>query len=268
MSHLSRNKVFDGIKNGKPPLVENTPPLDSKEFARLLQPDSYDLRTGLVIADGRPMVPDHGREYLLPPGEMAIILTKETINVPASMAAEVSSSNALLSDGLLVITPAHVDPGYQGLLTARVINLRNKNYRLSEDFHILTIRFYSLDSETTPYDNNVSRDEKISRSIRESRDTLHKFFIDENDLVLKKELRSAAFIEALTWLSLLIPAIVAVIPFTIPVFWELGRTISTTKPELYQIVLQVLILFLGPVVIIGYVVFWSWVVRLVMRKSR
>jgi len=206
-------------------------------------------------------------EYMLPPGEMAVIVTVEEADIPAEYAAEVSPPNYLLNDGLLVLAASHVDPGYRGPLTARVVNFLDKPYRLSRALHILTIRFYRLDESTDhPYRGNVSYQDKVNKAIRESRDTLNRLFPSKDELVLKKDLRSAAIGQALSWLSILVPVIAILVPFSIPVFWRLGQEWSSTRPELMELVPWLTVIVFGPLFLVGYVWIWVWIIRTVLKR--
>lgn len=266
MSHLVRQEIRALIKSGK--LLRGTPSFDSPEFEFCLQPDSFDLRIGTVVANGRPVILQPRQyEYMLPPGEMAIVVTEEQVDIPTDMAGEVSPPNYMLNAGLLVLAAPHVDPGYQGPLTARVVNLLDKSYHLSASLHILTIRFYRLSAQTEcPYDKNVAYTEKLNRAVQESRDTFNKLFLSEEELVLKRDLRSAAFIEALTWLSVLVPVIAVLVPFSVPFFWRLGQDLSSAHPQLVELVPLFAVIILGPLFLVGYSWFWLWVGRRVFRR--
>lgn len=252
MSHWPRQEIRARISSPSGPLVQNTAPMDSSEFAECLQPDSLDLRIGIVVAGGLEKVQRQGDPpFQLPPGEMAAIITMEIVNIPPDVAAEVSPRLSLLNDGLLALTAPHVDPGYSGPLTARVINLLDRPYRLSFGSPVLTIRFYELKSATDrPCRDKVSMKEKTERALKESRDTFNRLFLREEDIVLKKELRSAAIVQALQWLSLLVPAVAVVLPFSVPFFWNLGTRLSLQQPWLVFPVVIVAGLILLPLFVL------------------
>lgn len=267
MSHLPRQEILN-LLSGTTPLLQNTPALGSQEFEESLQPDSYDLRIGLVAANGEKVIGDHQEQHMLPPGEMAIVLTRECVNMPLNLAAEVSPPNYLLSRGLLVVVPSHVDPGYAGPLTARVINLLNKPYRLAANEHILTIHFYKLEPATdTGYRHNRSRADKISETIRESRDSSNKLFLNQEDIVFKKELKREATVEALFWVSVLLPAIGVIIPFTIMVTWKWGMNQLERSPWLVDYIFPVLLIILAAFLITGSCIYFAWVWRLLKKRK-
>lgn len=268
MSHLPRKKIIERL-DMKPPLLERTPcrTRDPERFENLLQADTYDLRIGLVASGGRPVIDGQNNDFMLPSGDMAIILTQEIVNIHLDLAAEVSPPNYLLSDGLLVIAPSHVDPGYSGRLTARVINLREKEYHLKANDHVLTIRFCKLIEETDkPYEKKASDQEKISSAIKQSRDTFKKFILSEENIVLKKDLRREALIEGLIWILILVPTIGMVIPFSkpfFPFFQKLGENLLTGGPM--TVVKTVAVLASVPLLVLALVWGWLWIARLIIR---
>lgn len=44
---------------------------------------------------------------------------------------------------------SHIDPGYEGHLTVRVVNLWDKTYELTQGTPLLVVRFYDLDQPAT-----------------------------------------------------------------------------------------------------------------------
>lgn len=246
MSHLARQHIKARLQ-GAEPLVTGAPPESCAEFDRWLQPDSVDLRIGVVVADGIEVVDGAHPVWQLPAGEMATIITREKVRLGSDLGAEVSPRQSVLDDGLLVLAASHVDPGYSGPLKARVINLLDKPYRLSADTSVLTVRFYELKEPTQlAYQENVGDKVKLEKALKESRDTFNRLFLREEDVVLRKDLRSAAAVEALTWLALIVPATAVVLPFSIPFFWSLGADVAAKQPTLVWPVVVISGLLLVP----------------------
>ncbi len=261
MTHFSRQEIRDRIVS-KPPLVRETAAVGSGEFEEQLQPDSIDLRIGTVAYAGRKRISEQELTWELPPGEMAILVTAETVQIPVDVAAEVSARQSVLGDGFLVLAASHVDPGYTGPLTARIINLLPVPNPLAYGSPMLTVTFYKLDrASDRPVLVAVSMEEKVQRALRESRDTFHRLFVRPEDLVLRKELRTAAVIQALTWLALAVPAIAVVSPFSISFFWKTGLELSTKHPEFMWAVLAVAALVLVPLLAL----YMKVVIRLLWR---
>jgi deoxycytidine triphosphate deaminase len=224
MSHLPRQEILKRVQRATQPLIENVPTPDSAEFNKFFQPDSVDLKIGVVVARGKKMLDSAQRTWDLSPGEMAVIITKELLNVPDNMAGEVGPMARILSEGLLVLAASHVDPGYRGPLTARVINLLDTPYTLKFDERVLTLRFYKLESDTDrSYTDNKTYEERVEEAVKESRKTFNRVLFPEEDLVFKKDLNREAIVHALKWLAILVPPFFVALPVSFRFFWELGE---------------------------------------------
>ena len=267
MSHLPRQLLFQRIQQEHRPLVENTAPFHSPIFDECLQPDSLDVRIGAVLANGLRVVDASRLEWQLPPGEMAIIVTREVVNMPAELAGEVSPRASILNDGVLVLAAPHIDPGYSGPLTARIINLLDKPYLLTFEAPMLTVRFYELILPTDrPSQDSVSMAQKVDRALKESRDTFNRLFLKPEEVVFKDQFRSLLFVEGYTWVALLLAAVAFVIPFSWPFFWSLGAQFLIKYPAWVTPVAVVVALIVIPLFLL-YIRLAIKVVRLCFTRS-
>lgn len=123
-----------------------------------IQSASYDLRVGTIFREGQIINadhPEHARQFSIQPGELVSIFTLEEVKLPADTAGFAFAMNALSSQGLLVLNPGHVDPGYQGPLTVKAINLRKTPISISRGLSIFTLVFFKVGAHTThPYAKN------------------------------------------------------------------------------------------------------------------
>ncbi len=123
-----------------------------------IQAASYDLRVGTIFRDGEIVNADHverDRAFQIQPGELVSIFTLEEVNLPANIAGFAFAMNRLSSQGLLVLNPGHVDPGYRGPLTVKALNLRKTPITVSRRDPIFTIIFFDIGGHTThPYPGN------------------------------------------------------------------------------------------------------------------
>src|SRR6185437_8683197 len=83
---------------------------------------SYDMRVGTIFRDGSRISGAKG-QVILQPGDIVSLFTLEELNLPADIAATAFAINAMSSEGLLVLNPGHVDPGFRGPLTVKAINI-------------------------------------------------------------------------------------------------------------------------------------------------
>jgi deoxycytidine triphosphate deaminase len=130
-----------------------------------IQAASYDLRVGTIFKNGKIVNEDHEerlRPFQIQPGEIISIFTLEEIILPTNIAGVAFAMNKWSSEGLLVLNPGHIDPGYTGPLTVTALNLRKTPINISREDKIFTIMFYDIGSHTShPYSASVvNRNEK------------------------------------------------------------------------------------------------------------
>jgi len=86
--------------------------------------------------------------------------------MPTSLCGTVYSRNSLALAGILALNAGHVDPGYEGPIVIRLINLRAIPWTLTLGDAIFTITFQMIDNvqdDLTEYKRVVSQEEMISR---------------------------------------------------------------------------------------------------------
>jgi deoxycytidine triphosphate deaminase len=130
-----------------------------------IQAASYDLRVGTIFKNGKIVNEEHEerlRPFQIQPGEIISIFTLEEIILPTNIAGVAFAMNKWSSEGLLVLNPGHIDPGYTGPLTVTALNLRKTPINISREDKIFTIIFYDIGSHTShPYSAKVlNRNEK------------------------------------------------------------------------------------------------------------
>lgn len=145
--------------------LSGTEPLIMDFEPNCLQPASYDMRVGSVFRDGQVIDAAHSKsseQISLEPGEVITMTTLESLNMPPGIAGTAYAINAQSSEGLLVLNPGHVDPGYKGYLTVLAINMRRVPYVVSRKDKIFTIVFQRLDKDAVPAYSNKggSREDK------------------------------------------------------------------------------------------------------------
>ncbi len=146
----------------KSEIIKGTPNKDSPYFNDCFQPSSYDMRIGAIIRD-EDYKNKEGDEIFLESGGVATIITKEEVRLPSDICATVFPPNFLSLKGVLILNPGHVDPGFEGPLTARIINLQKTKLHLKVGDRIITIVFQCLSQPTNkPYENKL-----LSRELKE-----------------------------------------------------------------------------------------------------
>jgi deoxycytidine triphosphate deaminase len=139
---------------------------------------SYDLSAGIAVIkhDGIKIFSKRTKKYkyipdsfqkntvTLKPGQMMFVVTHEEINMPSDLCGTVYSRNSLAQKGILALNAGHVDPGFRGPITIKLISLRNSNYTFQLGEAIFTLVFTKLESaipdlvgQTIMVDDTVKR---------------------------------------------------------------------------------------------------------------
>jgi deoxycytidine triphosphate deaminase len=111
-----------------------------------IQPCSYDMSVGTIFKDGEIITKANskGEHVILEPGEIISLFTKEELNLPRNIAATAFPMNSMSSEGILVLNPGHIDPGFRGPLTVRAINIRKTPKTIWIGMPIFTLVFERL----------------------------------------------------------------------------------------------------------------------------
>jgi len=128
-----------------------------------IQACSYDMRIGSIFRRGVPIktLPVQEEDIQVQPGEVVSLFTLEEVNLPADISATAFAINEMSSQGLLVLNPGHVDPGFSGPLTVRAINIRKNTKTINLGTKIFTVIFERLPvAAAAPYSKRISRQER------------------------------------------------------------------------------------------------------------
>ena len=86
-----------------------------------------------------------GESFIIPAGQFAFLLTRETINVPRDAMAFISMRTGIKFQGLINVSGFHVDPGYSGKLIYAVYNASPSPVQICEGDSIFKVWFADLD---------------------------------------------------------------------------------------------------------------------------
>lgn len=207
--------------------------------------NSYNLRMGSVyfktadetgVPQGKvPLSPKQC--FLIPPGQFAFLLTKESIAVPSDAMAFISMRTRIKYQGLINVSGFHVDPGYKGHLIYAVYNASPSPIQICEDDQAFKIWFCSLDrasnlpyiysgKEITDIDNELVRG--MSREVLSLQGLSDKIRTLQSDID-RRFSEQKPIIDGLdtTWKNINFGVVVALVVslFTLaaPTLWELGK---------------------------------------------
>jgi dCTP deaminase len=81
-------------------------------YEMALGPETFVTST----AEGTKRVLKEGEQLRIPPGQIALLMTSETVKVPSDSIAFISMRAGVKLQGLINISGFHVDPGFEGQL--------------------------------------------------------------------------------------------------------------------------------------------------------
>jgi dCTP deaminase len=94
-----------------------------------------------------------GTKIVIPPGQFGLLVTRETVYVPAGTIAFISIRAGIKFQGLVNVSGFHVDPGYRGQLKFAVYNAGSRTIVLDQDQRVFMIWFADLDhTDENPYE--------------------------------------------------------------------------------------------------------------------
>ena len=178
MSNLTKGEIEERLLRGK--LIRNPRRLGDGNFD--IEVDSYDLGAGTAVWK-QPAEQGSGAEVrtleclteeetagqptvTVQPGQMIFVITREDVLMPTDICGTVYSRNNLALAGILALNAGHVDPGYEGPIAIRLINLRSTPWTLTLGDGIFTITFQTVDppvDEQFNYKRRVTQVEMIRR---------------------------------------------------------------------------------------------------------
>jgi deoxycytidine triphosphate deaminase len=153
---LNHDEIVRRLEKGE--LLRGVRRLPSGEYD--VESDSYDLTAGKAVwkepRAGTQKGTVETRAYVVEgslvaqptvtvqPGQMIFVITHEDILMPVGLCGTVYSKNNLAGEGILALNAGHVDPGYEGPIVIRLINLRATSWTLTLGSPIFTIVFQTL----------------------------------------------------------------------------------------------------------------------------
>lgn len=158
MGVLTQKQIIDQLSQGK--LLKNARKKANGEFD--VEAASYDLSIGTAVGKkynkksfqkkhealsiDDPKLKKKQRTITLSPGQMVFVITNEEVMLPEHICATVYSRNSLSQKGILALNAGHIDPGFTGPITIKLINLRSVDFTLTLGEAIFTIVFDTIDN--------------------------------------------------------------------------------------------------------------------------
>jgi dUTPase len=88
------------------------------------------------------------KELYIIPGEVAFVMTEETLELPQNMFCQLSTKRRLSHDGIILLGGFTVDPHYSGRLFFGLYNISSQDYPLIPGKKLIAGVFYKVDEQT------------------------------------------------------------------------------------------------------------------------
>jgi dCTP deaminase len=125
-----------------------------------IQPASLDVRLGdeiVAVESGRSLT---SHETHLAPNRRYLAHTRERIELPNDVAAQLAGRSTVGRKGVIVHkTAGWIDPGFTGTVTLEMMNLGQSPVKLERGERIAQLVFFRLDNPSTGYDGKYQNQE-------------------------------------------------------------------------------------------------------------
>jgi deoxycytidine triphosphate deaminase len=152
MPILNKTDLIDHINAGR--LLIHA--LRDEKGIPVVEPSSYDLRAGIVVWKDEDTSKIEQKDFdetkdsleqpilTLRPGQMVFVVCHEELKLIETVSATVYSRNKLQKENILALNAGHIDPGYEGPIMIRLINLSSIPWPLRLGEAIFTVVFHTV----------------------------------------------------------------------------------------------------------------------------
>jgi deoxycytidine triphosphate deaminase len=174
-------------------------PLRDAEGNPVVEPASYDLRAGIVLWKNGEVIErrDFDEQKLaldqpivtLRPGQMIFVISHEELKLPETISATVYSRNKLQKQNILALNAGHIDPGYEGPIIIRLINLSSIPWALPLGDAIFTVTFHTVkDGDNLDRHPRRTKEETLQAAMKTAAEAFSNPFHDLYKDQIKKQL--------------------------------------------------------------------------------
>jgi dUTPase len=144
MQALSEKDLLSAVEEGT--FIKD----GSKESCEGIKYDFLLSNMVLTVDNGRPRdISQHSENAVIKPGEVAFVITKESLELPGDMYCQLSTKRKLSLDGIITLGGLIIDPNYEGKLIFGLYNLSSRNYPLMPGKKLVAGVFYKVDKKSS-----------------------------------------------------------------------------------------------------------------------
>lgn len=121
----------------------------SKESCEGIKYDFVLSSTVLTVDSRRPSdINQNNKDAVIKPGEIAFVMTKESLELPGDIYCQLSTKRKLSLDGIVILGGLIIDPNYKGKLIFGLYNLSSRNYPLLPGKKLVAGVFYRVNEKS------------------------------------------------------------------------------------------------------------------------
>jgi dUTPase len=144
MEILTENELISAVENGT--FIKD----GKRESCEGIKYDFILSRMVLTAESGRPQNIDHSSKEnsVIKPGEIAFVMTEESLELPNDMYCQLSTKRKLSLHGIVILGGLIIDPNYKGKLIFGLYNLSSSNYPLLPGRKLVAGVFYKVKNKS------------------------------------------------------------------------------------------------------------------------
>lgn len=133
-----------------------------------IQPASLDVRLGKKLYGFDRGYSVNSNQHRLQPGERYLAETKETVEMPNHIAAQLAGRSSVGRQGVIVHkTAGWIDPGFSGTITLELMNLGKSPVDFQTGERIAQLVFFKLDYPSRGYDGHYQGQDEPTKAYNE-----------------------------------------------------------------------------------------------------
>ena len=176
--------------------------LDAVENNTFIKDGSKDSCEGIkydFILSSRSLTVDYHHSHdieqisdaaVIKPGEIAYVMTKETLELPDNIYCQLSAKRKLSLEGIVILGGLIIDPNYKGKLIFGLYNLSSSDYPILPGKKLIAGVFYKVDKKTNIQPESIHDfpEELVKIVINTKPNTINSFNCTLDDL--RKEMQA------------------------------------------------------------------------------
>ena len=116
-------------------------------FPKHIQAASYDMclgKTAFTSSMKETLDVSQKAVIMIEPGEFAVVESREYVRLDSRHAAQLGLRSEYAKRGLVMLSGPQIDPGFEGIIVVRLVNLARTRIAIAHEAPFLTVQFFQL----------------------------------------------------------------------------------------------------------------------------